>query len=91
MLSSILAYVHIWSDFGCSHSQFADQNSCQKAVNRGAWRLCRGGLTFKFNIHSTDLCFIFQFGGAKPTKAPCGDGTGAEQWPVLLPATCFNA
>jgi len=21
-------------------------------------------------------CFLFQFGGAKPTKAPHGDGTG---------------
>ena len=68
----------------------SEQNRRQKVVNRGALclcggtlRLCRGGLTFKFNKNSTDSqCFIFQFGGAwsfvwgaKPTKAPRGDGT----------------
>ena len=65
------------------------QNRRQEVVNRGlyvcagALHLRRRGLIFKFDKNSTDLyCFIFQFGGAwsfvrgaKPTRAPRGDGT----------------
>jgi len=45
------------------------QNRRQKVVNRGTLHLCGVSLTFIFEKNSTDVqCFIFQFGGAKPTK-----------------------
>jgi len=66
----------------------ANQNRCQKvyACTGGGFTFVQGGLTFKFDKNSTELyCFIFQFWGAwsivwgaKPTKAPRGDGTVAN-------------
>jgi len=67
-------YVHQKQSLIHDHAQ----NRRQKVFNKGALRLCRGGLTYKLDKNSTNLsCFIFQFrglgdlfGGANTAKAP---------------------
>ena len=69
MHSSVCSSLLCIRDSWVSLSQ--SQNRRQTVVNRGALRLCGGGLTFEFDKKSTNTqCFIIQFGGAKPTNNP---------------------
>ena len=70
---------------GLSHFASFWYGTVARKFSIGELYVCVRGLDIlKFDKNSTDLkCFIFQsaglgglFGGAKPTKDPCGDGTG---------------
>ena len=68
------------------------QNTRQKIINRGALRLCKGGLTFKFDknfmIYSVSYFRLgglrALFGGLSPPKLPHGDRTALHSVCNLL-------